>query len=168
MHITAGIMAQCSLHCISCRVLAGPSTSLRATPSSCQRQWRPPCSAPGASSVVVRLLPAPAAAALPPPAAAAEGPKTRSAAISTLATAAGIRADGDRCMRGGVGLRLGMPAPAAAESMSRERIDLKLLPAARAGLLGALLGGGLGDGGLPAATIVMHTRHAIIIALALC
>lgn len=68
--------------------------------------------------------------------------------MSTRATAAGSRADGDRCMRGGVGLLLGMPA--ASELLPRARLDWKLLAAARLGRLGDLPGGGLGVGGLPA------------------
>lgn len=73
--------------------------------------------------------------------------------MSTRATAAGSRADGDRCMRGGIGLLLGMPA-AASESLPRARLDWKLLAAARLaspmGRLGDLPAGGLGVGGLPA------------------
>lgn len=62
-------------------------------------------------------------------------------------------------MRGGVGLMLGMP-PAAADpalSLSLARLDWKLLAAVRLGLLGALPGGGLGDGGLTAQT----TQHRV-------
>jgi hypothetical protein len=102
---------------------AGITTRGRTSCACCS-----PCSAPAVTASVElrRRPPLCGLNAAPPPAAgAAEGPSSRSAAMSTRATAAGSRADGDRCMpRGGVGLLLGTPAAAAAsESLSRARLD---------------------------------------------
>jgi len=104
-------------------------------------------SAPGSSSVAVRLLPA-AGGLL----AAAVGPTiSKPADRSTFARAAGMRDDGERPM-GGAGLLLGAPAAggcsvAAAASGSVMRRDCTLLTAMLE-RLGREVGGGLGDGGL--------------------